>query len=44
VAHIGNIAMDLGRKLKWDPEKEEFPGDETANRKRGRAMREPWGV
>jgi len=44
VAHIGNIAMDLGRKLKWDPEKEEFKNDETANRKRGRAMREPWGM
>jgi len=42
VAHIGNIAMDLGRKLRWDPDKEEFPGDETANRKRGRAFREPW--
>jgi len=44
VAHIGNIAMDLGRKLRWDPDKEEFPGDETANRKRGRAFREPWGL
>ena len=44
VAHIGNIAMDLGRKLRWDPDKEEFPDDETANRKRGRAMREPWGI
>ena len=44
VAHIGNIAMDLGRKLRWDPDKEEFLDDETANRKRGRAMREPWGL
>ena len=44
VAHLGNIAMDLGRKLRWDPDKEEFPDDETANRMRGRAMREPWGL
>jgi len=44
VAHIGNIAMELGRKLRWDPDKEEFPGEEMANRMRGRAMREPWGL
>jgi len=42
VAHLGNIAMDLGRKLRWDPDQEEFPDDEAANRLRGRAMREPW--
>ncbi len=42
VAHIGNIAMELGRKLRWDPDKEEFPDDETANRLRSRARREPW--
>ncbi len=44
VAHIGNIAMELGRKLRWDPDKDEFPGDDTANRMRWRAMREPWGI
>ena len=44
VAHIGNIAMELGRKLHWDPDKEEFAGDEMANRMRSRAMREPWGL
>jgi len=44
VSHIGNIAMELGRKLRWDPEKEEFIGDESANRMRARAMREPWGL
>jgi len=42
VAHIGNISMLLGRKLKWDPEKEEFVGDEQANRMLSRAMRSPW--
>ncbi|MCH5376856.1 MAG: Gfo/Idh/MocA family oxidoreductase [Planctomycetes bacterium] len=43
VSHIGNIAMELGRKLRWDPGKEEFSDDETANRMRSRAQREPWG-
>jgi hypothetical protein len=28
--------------LTWDPAKEEFVGDEDANRLRARAMREPW--
>jgi predicted dehydrogenase len=42
VSHLGNIAMELGRKLRWDPDKEEFADDETANRMRARARREPW--
>lgn len=42
VMHIGNIAMELGRKLKWDPQKEEFVGDEAANQLRSRAAREDW--
>jgi hypothetical protein len=42
VSHIGNIAMELGCKLRWDPDKEEFPDDATANRMRSRARREPW--
>ena len=31
VCHLLNIARYLGRNLKWDPEKEIFPGDEEAN-------------
>jgi len=31
VCHLGNIARWLGRKLKWDPAKETFPGDKEAN-------------
>ncbi len=42
VMHIGNIAMTLGRKLRWNPDKEEFVNDPTANTYRSRAMREPW--
>ncbi|MFC1596532.1 Gfo/Idh/MocA family protein [Planctomycetota bacterium] len=44
VAHIGNIALDVGRKLRWDPEAEEFVDDAMANRLRSRAMREPWTI
>ncbi|NOX55482.1 MAG: Gfo/Idh/MocA family oxidoreductase [Planctomycetes bacterium] len=32
LCHLGNIARWLGRPLKWDPEKEIFPGDDEANR------------
>ena len=42
VAHIGNISMLLGRKLKWDPDKERFINDEQANRMLSRSMRSPW--
>lgn len=42
LGHLAIIAFKLGRSLKWDPVKEEFLGDEEANRLRARAMREPW--
>jgi len=42
VMHIGNIAMELGRKLKWDPASESFPGDDAANALRSRPARPPW--
>lgn len=42
--HAAAIAYRLGRKLTFDPAKEEFVGDEEANRMRSRAMREPWTV
>ncbi len=43
VCHLANIALKLGRKLRWDPVKEEFLGDETANELRKvRPMRPPW--
>ncbi len=41
-AHLGNIAMRLGRKLLWDPVIEEFVSDEEANRWLFRPYRAPW--
>jgi len=31
VCHLANIARELGRKLRWDPQQELFVGDEEAN-------------
>ncbi len=42
VCHLGNIAIKMGRKLKWDPDKEIFPNDNEANRMLSRPMRSPW--
>ena len=42
VSHLGIVAYDLQRSLKWDAAKQEFPGDEEANRFLDRARREPW--
>ena len=39
---ISDIAMRLGRKLRWDPAAETFPGDDEANRMLARSMRSPW--
>jgi hypothetical protein len=40
----GWIGMKLGRKLTWDPAKETFVGDDTANSMRSRAQRAPYGI
>lgn len=42
IAHIGNIAMMLGRKLKWDPQAEQFVDNAEANAMLTRKQREPW--
>lgn len=42
VCHLGLIAYELKRSLKWSQAKQEFPGDEEANRLVDRARREPW--
>jgi predicted dehydrogenase len=39
---LGEIAMRTGRKLQWDPAKEQFTNDEQANRMISKPMRAPW--
>jgi len=40
--HLCNLAMLLKRKLRWDPEKQEFIGDDVANALLSRPRREPY--
>ena len=42
MCHLGNIAILLGRKLTWDPAKEQFVGDAAANAMVSRPRRAPW--
>jgi predicted dehydrogenase len=44
VCHLGNIAVQLDRPLKWDPVKEQFMNDEEANRMISRSRQSPWVV
>ena len=44
LGHLVTLSFLLGRSLQWDPVREEFAGDEVANRLRARAMREPWQI
>jgi hypothetical protein len=40
--HAANVALFLGRKVTFDPKKNEFIGDPEANRLRSEAIRDPW--
>jgi len=42
ICHLNNLAMLLGRTLKWDPEKERILGDPEANSLLMPKMRPPW--
>ena len=42
--HAANIALFLGRKLQFDPVKNEFIGDNEANQLRSEALRDPWRI
>lgn len=42
IAHIGNIALLTGRKLRWNPQSEQFHDDPTANQMLTRPARDPW--
>jgi hypothetical protein len=42
ICHLDDIAIRLGRKLRWNPKEENFVNDEQANRMLGRPLRSPW--
>jgi len=42
IGHLGQIAMLLGRKIRWNPVTEEVVGDPSAQRMLSTPMRSPW--
>ena len=44
VCHLGNLAVRLGRKINWDPVKEQIVGDAAASEMLSRPPRDPWKV
>jgi Oxidoreductase family, C-terminal alpha/beta domain len=42
ICHLTDICTRLGRKLRWDPAKEDFIDDAQASRMLKRPMRSPW--
>ncbi|HYZ83792.1 MAG TPA: hypothetical protein VE621_05295, partial [Bryobacteraceae bacterium] len=40
--HLANLSLRTGRKLRWDPEKEQIIGDKEANAMLERPYRKPW--
>ncbi len=42
VCHLGNIALRTGRKITWDPVKEQIVGDNEAAQMLARPYRQPW--
>jgi len=43
-SHLANIAYRVGRRVRWDAEKEDVIGDPEAHRLVGRAYRSPWAL
>ena len=42
ISHISDIAVRTGRKVTWDPAKNQIVGDAAASRMLSRPMRAPW--
>jgi len=42
ICHLGNIAMKLKAKLRWDPAAERFTNSNEANQMLAKPMRSPW--
>ena len=44
VSHLSDIAIRTGRKILWDPQREEIVGDPIAAAMQTRPMRSPWAL
>ena len=44
LGNVSDIALRLGRKVKWDPAQDRFVGDDEANAMLARAHRSPWTI
>ena len=44
MAHVSNIALRVGRAVRWNPKTERFINDAEADRMLSRAMRVPWSI
>jgi len=44
ISHLGNIAMLLKRKLRWNPDEERFVDDAEADAMLARTQRQPWTI
>ena len=44
LCHLGNIAMRLRRKIRWDPKQEQILGDSEAGAMLSRPTRAPWTI
>jgi len=44
LGNVSDIALRLGRKLKWDPTQDRFVGDDEANQMLSRPARSPWTI
>ena len=44
ILHLANIAIRVGRKIRYDPVKEVILGEEEANILDQQPMREPWHI
>ena len=44
ISHLSDLAIRLGREIRWDPGKEQILGDREATAKLDRPLRAPWGM
>lgn len=44
LGNVSDIALRLGRRLRWDPHQDQFVNDQDANAMLARAARSPWTI